>query len=977
MLRAPVRIKAAGWPFLIACLTQLLFTNPLLSQPAFPDAALPVPDAGDVAIADFDGDGVPDTAIGTYDVGEVTVALGRADGTLSPVTSIPLEPGVLFVGAADVDGDSRQDLILANDPPTSGIGATWVILGNGDGSFQPPTRLTTGIAPKAVAVGDFDEDGHLDLASIDVCAEGNGCAAGEVWVSPGNGDGTFRTAVGMLAGREPTYLVSGDFDEDGHLDLMVANTIAYYPEGPGDLSFLAGLGDGTFAPEQDVTVAVVAPNALAAGDFNADGHTDIAGIDYFGHHISTYLGRGDGTFDWDAFPTGERPVDLQVVDVNGDGIQDLATANFRSDDMSVLLGHGDGTFDAQIRTSGSDGPSGLGFADFDGDHRMDVVVSNEHSGTALLLAGHGDGTFGTPGRDFDDYGHAEAAVEDFDGDGHQDLLVSNGERSFFGATGDLSLLLGRGDGTFGPEVHFASGPVPGPLRAADFDEDGLADVAAGLLQTDEISILLSRGDGSFGVDRRVKVGFDPSQIAAGDLNGDTHVDLVVVNQGTTYPAYVPADISVLLGRGDGTFAPEVRFSAADHPIKVAIEDFNDDGHGDLAVTSEADLFDDLPGQVLIFLGRGDGTFDPGQSLSAGKGVFEALASDFDGDGRIDLAVSNRGVILIEWALGDVSVYMGHGDGSFEEGRQVETGGSPVYLAEADFNSDGRVDLVTANSSEDASVLFGRGDGMFEAPQRFGIQDYPSDIVARDVNGDSRPDIVSVGQESMVVLSNRSTPPNTPPRALIDPPAAVECSGPDGAAVTLNGSGSSDQEGSITRYEWFLVQETAGRVPLGTGSILTVTLPLGAHSIEMQVTDEQGVTGSALANVTVRDTSPPTLSITPQPSVLWPPDHRLVPVDVFWLVTDRCDPAPGVHLLAVKSSEPDDAPGNTDGRTLGDVASVDVGTSDTEILLRSERAGDGPGRTYEIVYSAADRSGNTTTARAIVSVPHDIAQKPRL
>jgi hypothetical protein len=974
MTLASVRIGAIGWLLFIPCVT-LLFTSPLLSQPAFPDPAYPVPDALDVAIADFDGDGLPDAAISTYDAGGVTIALGRADGTLLPVTTVPLEPGVEFVDTADLNGDSRPDLVLANDPYDLGIGATWVILGRGDGTFLPATRLTTGIAPQAVTVGDFDEDGSLDLATIDVCAGVGDCTSGKVWVSPGNGDGTFRTAVGIPAGREPTYLVSGDFDEDGHLDLMVANTIAYYPEGPGDLSFLAGHGDGTFAPEQDVTVAVVAPHALAVGDFNADGHTDVAGINHFGRFISIYLGRGDGTFAWDAYPTGDHPVDLRAVDVNGDGIQDLATANIRSDDMSVLLGQGDGTFGAPIRTSGSNGPSGLGFADFDRDHRLDVVLSNVFSETALLLLGHGDGTFGSPGRDFDDFGHGEAVVEDFDGDGHQDLLMSNGYPFFFGAAGDLSLLLGRGDGTFGPEMHFESGPVLGPLRVADFDEDGLADVAVGALQTNEILILLWRGDGSFEPASHVDVGFDPGQIAAGDLNGDAHVDLVVVNQGTTYPAYEPADISVLLGRGDGTFAPEVRFSAADHPIKVAIADFNGDGHEDLAVTSEVDVFDSLPGQVGIFLGRGDGAFDPGQSLTAGKAVFEVLASDFDGDGRVDLAVDNRGEIVSEWALGYVSVFMGRGDGSFEEGRQVETGGSPVALTQADFNSDGQVDLLTANSSEDASALLGRGDGTFEPPERFGIQDYPSDIVARDVNGDGRPDIVSVGQETMAVLTNQSAPPNTPPLASIDAPMAVECSGPDGAAVTLDGSGSSDQEGSITRYEWFLVQGTAGRVPLGSGTVLAVTLPLGAHAIELQVTDEQGFTGAAQANLTVGDTAPPVLSIVADPSVLWPANHRLVPVRISWLVTDRCDTTPGVRLVAVNSSESDDAPGDADGRTRVDVASADVGASDAEILLRAERDGNGPGRTYEIVYFGTDASGNTTTARAIVSVPHDLDQGP--
>lgn len=219
-------VRLPGRLVLIAALTALTGGH-LAAQPDFPNPAIPVPSASDVAIADFNGDGIPDAAISAYNPGGVVVALGRGAGTLVQATSIPLEQGVLFVDAADVNRDSRPDLVLANDPFQPGLGATWVILGRGDGSFLPPMRLTTGVAPKTVTMGDFDEDWIPDLAAIDVCSDDPFCASGEVWLALGNGDGTFEPATGIPAGREPVYLVSGDFNEDGHLDLMVANTRAY------------------------------------------------------------------------------------------------------------------------------------------------------------------------------------------------------------------------------------------------------------------------------------------------------------------------------------------------------------------------------------------------------------------------------------------------------------------------------------------------------------------------------------------------------------------------------------------------------------------------------------------------------------------------------------------------------------------------------------------------------------------------------
>lgn len=385
--------------------------------------------------------------------------------------------------------------------------------------------------------------------------------------------------------------------------------------------------------------------------------------------------------------------------------------------------------------------------------------------------------------------------------------------------------------------------------------------------------------------------------------------------------------------------------------------------------------------MSTWLGRGDGTFDAGQVLTAGKGVFEVLAADFNGDDRIDLVANNRGVIQSEFVLGDLSLFLGAGAGSFEAGLRIETGGSPIYLADADFDLDGRIDLVTANSSADASVLFGHGDGSFEPPERFGIMDYPAGIVARDLNGDGRADLVAVGQEDFVVLPNQISPPNAPPEASIAAPTSVECSGPDGAAVVLDGSGSldpdsvSEDSSGIVQYEWFLAPGAPGQAPLGTGPILAVTLPLGSHVIGLRVTDAQGATGETQVVVTVRDTVQPLLLVSAEPSVLWPPNHRLVPVRLALQVSDRCDPAPRLQLVALTSSEPDDAPGDADGRTQGDLASADPGTSEMEILLRAERAGDGPGRIYEVTCAATDASGNTFFSLALISVPHDLGEGP--
>src|SRR5439155_4818978 len=224
-------------------------------------------------------------------------------------------------------------------------------------------------------------------------------------------------------------------------------------------------------------------------------------------------------------------------------------------------------------------------------------------------------------------------------------------------------------------------------------------------------------------------------------------------------------------------------------------------------------------------------------------------------------------------------------------------------------------------------------------------------------------------------------PDTPPHAVISTTPAVECTGPSGGAVTLDGSKSTDVDSTpgthddIVSYEWLEDPGRPGERALGTGAVLSLTLPIGAHSIGLRVTDSHRKSDPATTLVTVRDTVPPVLTLAADPSVLCPPNHRLVAVQVTPLVSDICDPAPTARLTSVASSEPVDAPGNADGATTEDVGSAEIGTLDTQVLLRAERSGGGPGRTYEITYTARDAAGNESSALALVTVPHDLGQGP--
>jgi HYR domain len=201
---------------------------------------------------------------------------------------------------------------------------------------------------------------------------------------------------------------------------------------------------------------------------------------------------------------------------------------------------------------------------------------------------------------------------------------------------------------------------------------------------------------------------------------------------------------------------------------------------------------------------------------------------------------------------------------------------------------------------------------------------------------------------------------TPPVLTCPPAAMEECASPEGAQVVLLAA-ASDACGGVT----FMSSRTGG--PDASG-----TYPLGSTAVTFTATDASGNVATCATSVTVRDTTPPSLTLTADPSVLWPANHRLVPVRIRWQVSDACDPAAAtVRLVSVTSSEPDDAPGGGDGSTTGDIRGAEFGTPDALILLRAERDAGSPGRTYTITYTAIDASGNTTSRLAVVTVPRHL------
>ena len=209
----------------------------------------------------------------------------------------------------------------------------------------------------------------------------------------------------------------------------------------------------------------------------------------------------------------------------------------------------------------------------------------------------------------------------------------------------------------------------------------------------------------------------------GDFNGDGRTDLAVANQDSK-------NVSILLGKGDGTFQNQGTYAVGSSPYALVTGDFNGDGRTDLAVANSDDK------NVSILLGKGDGTFQNQGTYPVGSYPIALVTGDFNGDGRTDLAVANS-------YDNDVSILLGNGDGTFQNQVTYTVGSSPDALVTGDFNGDGRTDLAVANSgSNDVSILLGNGDGTFTDPGQFATTPHSTPLVA-DVNGDGTDDVLVV------------------------------------------------------------------------------------------------------------------------------------------------------------------------------------------------------------------------------------------
>jgi hypothetical protein len=612
-----------------------------------------------LALGDIDGDGLLDLVAARY--WDVAVYPGQGDGTFGPETVIPLDDsGYRFLAVHDLDRDGALDLITLRSFFQGGT--VVVILGRGDGSFDPPTFYEAGFGASDLEIGDVDRDGAADLV-VSNTADRN------LSLLLGNGDGTFASG-GIVDVLVEGGAGLGDVDGDGFLDLAVSGDQLY---------LLRGTGDGSFSEPEVLGESCSSPPAPFVGDLDGDGIADIllscrpmalyhgmdggtpvlsrtfpgtkrrqsmlADLDGNGYDdlvqarptFSVYLNRESGLEDAGFFRTSEPSQGLVVGYFDGNGFPDLVTTTELG--ASVLLGNGDGTFGEATTWPGGGLARDVSTADYDGDGDADLALPLESGGFSVLL-GNGDGTFADPLTQAAGESPRGIATADFDGDSVPDLVVRNLMRCW--------VYLGLGDGTF---LHTATlsggmGTRTAAVTIADLDEDTIPDVIVGYWGA-WLAVHRGHGDGAFDPMRAYAVSGSPWQLAAADLDGDDRTEVVVVSIN---------GIDILRSDGRGGLVPgEMYPGPPDRQLQaVGAGDLDGDGRPDLAVASTSrDLSVLLNRGPLAPAGSGFRITSPAYGL--GESSYDLVIADLDGDGASDIATSG-GNTVDHW----IAVLLGRG-----------------------------------------------------------------------------------------------------------------------------------------------------------------------------------------------------------------------------------------------------------------------------------------------------------------------------
>ena len=679
-----------------------------------------------VTTADVNGDSKLDILVANSDINTIGVLLNRGNGTFTNQTTYGTgsSSSPRCVVAADIDGDNKPDIIVANFY-THNVG---VLLNTGNGTFTSPITHPTAsnMAPRSVITADMNGDNKFDIVVANSGWDNIG-----VYLSTVNSLFVSRITYPTGYGSSPRSLVAVDLNGDSTLDIIVAN------HGTDNVGVLLNVGGDLLFTSQTIysTGLHSGPQSVLMVDVNNDSKLDIIVANEGSGSVGVFLNIGNGSFTSQAIYStayGSHSYSVATADVNSDNKPDIVVANYGTNNVGVLLNMGNGIFSVQTTysTGPNSQPCSVITVDVNGDSKLDIIVTNSNGNNVGVFFNMGNGTLSnqTIYSTGSGSGSRSLSTADMNGDSKPDIIVGNS------GTDNLCVFLNLGDGTFAIQTTYPTGygSSPQSVTTADVDLDGKPDIIVANYGTNIVDILVNLGNGMFTSPMLYSTNGSsyPGSVATADINGDNKPDIIVANSYTD-------NVGVLLNTGNGIFTSQTTYSTAgqSRPISVTTADVDGDNKLDILV---ANSYTD---NVGVLLNTGNGTFSRQTHYSTGLNSFpySVTTADVNGDNKPDIIVAN-------FFTNNVGVLLNTGNGTFFRQMTYSTGGNsfPHSVTTADVNGDNNPDIIVANTyTNNVGVLLNTGNGMFANQTTYSTGDgsSPQSVITADINGDSKYDIV--------------------------------------------------------------------------------------------------------------------------------------------------------------------------------------------------------------------------------------------
>ncbi|CAF3755537.1 unnamed protein product [Rotaria sp. Silwood1] len=733
-----------------------------------------------IIVNDFNNDHYQDIAVANYGNNNIGIFLGYSNGTFHDQRIFSLGSShPLFITTNDFNNDNKMDIAVVNYG-TNNIG---ILLGNGDGSFQ--NQITYFIAydsiPYSLAIGDFNKDNQLDIAVVNY-------GTNNIVILLGYGNGRFenKNIYTTDINSNPSSIVVGDFNNDNHLDIIVANN------GNGNIGIFLGYGNGTFTEQLTFSISSNShPQYITVGNFNKDNRFYVVVVDSENDQIHFLSEYDNGAFTKVTTYDGiskSNPFSIAIADFNKDNQSDIVVANYATNNILILSGYFSipSTRQTNYFVGQNTRPNCVAIADINNDGQLDLIVSN-HDNNVLIFTGYGNGTFSknmaysTGENSLPHY----VVVIDLNNDNRMDIVTAN-----YGSN-TIGVLLGQDNGTFANVTTYSTGinSLPWSVAVGDLNGDNILDIVSGNWGFTYVSVFLGLGNGIFGNTTTYFTGYDsnPISVVVGDVNNDNRLDIITANHHSD-------NVGILIGYGNGSFNDVTTYSVGlyTYPTYVALADFNRDNQLDILVATLQGSF------VGVLLGHRNGTFEKVTTYSTGStsSLYSIAIADFNNDNQYDFIVTDIGNNV-------VIIFYGYGNGSFQLARTYSTGfgsnpysvttvklknknetdivvtlwgnGNVAILTEyyaaefvnqsayttdsapqpysvtvGNFNNDNKVDIAIVNSGTDnLDVLFGSSNGTFETETIYYIGEnfHPQYIISDDINKDNHLDIVTANSKN--------------------------------------------------------------------------------------------------------------------------------------------------------------------------------------------------------------------------------------